>query len=308
MPCPAALRFAIFVSLGLQTHQLNQKTMVKTIQTLALATALTFSAGHLHAQFKAPAPSPLQTVKQAFALSEIGLEYSRPSAKGRVIFGDIVPFGKIWRTGANAATKITFGEDVKVEGNAITAGTYALYTIPNKDSWEIMLYKDLTLGGNTAEYKKENEVVRFSVKVKALSEKTESFTIEVADLTTTTANIALSWEKTRVSFSVVADIDAKMMKSIETALAVDNRPYFQAANYYYETNKDLNKALEFVNKGIEQNPKAYWMLQLKAKIQTKLNDKAAAIATAEQVKLLATEAKNDDYVKQAEKIIADNKK
>lgn len=282
--------------------------MVKTFKTFALATAITLAATNVNAQFKSPAPSPLQTVKQAFALSDISVEYSRPSAKGRVVFGDVVPYGKIWRTGANGATKITFGEDVKVEGVAVTAGTYALYTIPNKDSWEIMLYKDLSLGGNTADYKKENEVAHFTVKSKNLNDRVETFSIDMADLTTTTTNIELNWEKTRVSFAVVADIDAKMMKSIETALAVDNRPYFQAANYYYENNKDLNKALEFVNKGIEQNPKAFWMVQLKAKIQTKLNDKKGAIASAEQVKVLATEAKNDDYVKQAEKVIAENKK
>lgn len=283
--------------------------MFTKLKTLTVASALVLSASVATAQqFKSPAPSPLQTVKQAFALSDITIEYSRPSAKGRVIYGDIVPFGKVWRTGANGATKITFGEDVKVEGTAVTAGTYALYTVPNKDSWEIMLYKDLTLGGNVAEYKKENEAARFTVKTKALNDKVETFSIDVADVTSTTANIELNWEKTRVAFSVLADIDAKMMKSIETALANDSRPYFQAANYYYETNKDMNKALEFVNKAVDQNPKAFWVLQLKAKIQTKLNDKKGAIASAEQVVVLATEAKNDDYVKQAQKVIADNKK
>lgn len=283
--------------------------MFQKLKTFTLASAIVMSASVATAQqLKSPAPSPLQTVKQAFALSDITIEYSRPSAKGRVVYGDVVPFGKVWRTGANGATKITFGEDVKVEGSAITAGTYALYTIPNKDSWEIMLYKDLTLGGNVADYKKENEVAHFTVKSKMLNDKVETFSMDIADMTSTTANVELNWEKTRVSFAVVADIDAKMMKNIETALAVDSRPYFQSANYYYETNKDLNKALEYVNKGIEQNPKAFWMLQLKAKIQTKLNDKKGAIASAEQVKVLATEAKNDDYVKQAEKVIADNKK
>lgn len=292
-----------------KTNTKIKKFMLKKLKTFTAASAIILSASVANAQqFKAPAPSPLQTVKQAFALSEINIEYSRPSAKGRVIYGDIVPFGKIWRTGANGATKITFGEDVKVEGNAITAGTYALYTIPNKDSWEIMFYKDLTLGGNVADYKKENEILRFTVKPKTLNDKVETFSIDIADMTSTTANIELNWEKTRVVLSIAADIDAKMMKNIETALAVDSRPYFQAANYYYDTNKDLNKALEYVNKGIEQNPKAFWMFQLKAKIQSKLNDKKGAIATAEQVKVLATEAKNDDYVKQADKLIAENKK
>ncbi|MES2681718.1 MAG: DUF2911 domain-containing protein [Bacteroidota bacterium] len=284
--------------------------MFQKLKSFSAAIAIvTASVSGLNAQqLKVPAPSPLQTVKQAFALSDLTIEYSRPSAKNRVIYGDIVPFGKVWRTGANGATKITFGEDVKVEGNAVNAGTYALYTIPNKDNWEIMLYKDLTLGGDVANYKKENEIAHFTVKTKALNDKVETFSIDIADMTSTTANVELNWEKTRVSFNVVADIDAKMMKNIETALATDSRPYFQAASYYYDTNKDLVKALEYTNKALEQNPKAFWIYNLKAKIQAKSNDKKGAVASAEQVVLLAKEAKNDDYVKMGEKLIAENKK
>ena len=257
---------------------------------------------------KVPAPSPLQTVKQAFALSDISIEYSRPGIKGRVVYGDVVPFGKVWRTGANATTKITFGEDVKVEGNAVAAGTYGIYTIPNKDNWEIMLYKDLTLGGNVAEYKKENELLRFTVKSSTLNNKVETFTINIADVTPTNATIELIWENTRVAFSVTADIDSKIMKNIETSLAKDSRPYFQAAGYYYDNNKDLKTALEWANKATEMNPKAYYMFMLKAKIELKLKDNKAAIATAEKVITLAKEEKNDDYVKQAEKLITEAKK
>lgn len=284
--------------------------MLQKLRSFSATIAITaISATSMNAQqLKVPAPSPLQTIKQAFALSDMSIEYSRPSVKGRVIYGDIVPFGKVWRTGANGATKITFGDDVKVEGTDIKAGTYAIYTIPNKDSWEIMFYKDLTLGGNVADYKPENEIAHFKVKPKALSEKIETFTIDVADITSTSANVELNWEKTRVSFNVVAEIDTKIMKNIETSLAADTRPYFQAASYYYETNKDLAKALEWVNKGIDNNPKAFWMVMLKAKIQAKQNDKKGAVATAEQVITIATEAKNDDYVAQAKKLIAENKK
>ncbi len=284
--------------------------MLQKLKSLSAAIAITaISATSIHAQqLKVPAPSPLQTVKQAFALSDISIEYSRPSAKGRVIYGDIVPFGKVWRTGANGATKITFGDDVKVEGTDVKAGTYALYTMPGKDSWDIMLYKDLTLGGNVADYKAENEIAHFKVKPKALNDKVETFTIDVADITATTANIELNWEKTRVSFNVVADIDSRIMKNIDASLAADTRPYFQAASYYYETNKDLAKALEWVNKGIDNNPKAFWMVMLKAKIQAKQKDSKGAVATAEQVITIATEAKNDDYVAQAKKLIAENKK
>ncbi|MBS1613331.1 MAG: DUF2911 domain-containing protein [Bacteroidetes bacterium] len=281
--------------------------ITSTIKKVAVA-AFTFAAITASAQqLKVPAPSPSQTIKQAFALSDITVEYSRPGVKGRVVFGDVVPFGKVWRTGANAATQITFGEDVTVEGKAVKAGIYALYTVPNKDAWEIMLYKDLKLGGNVNDYKKEDEVLRFSVKPVTQSTKTETFTINIADVTNTTANIELIWDQTKVSFKVQADIDAKIMKNIDASLANDTRPYFQAASYYYENNKDLKQALDWANKATDNNPKAFWMWMLKAKIQAKLGEKKAAVETAQNVILLAKEAKNDDYVKMAEKLISENK-
>lgn len=256
---------------------------------------------------KVPAASPLQTIKQAFALSEITIEYSRPSVKGRVVYGDLVPFGKIWRTGANNATQITFGENVKLEGKDVAAGTYALYTIPGKDAWEILIYKDLKLGGDVANYKKEDELTRFTVKPSGLTDKVETFTINVANITSKTASIELTWEKTKVSFGVEADIDAKIMKSIDAALEKDGRPYHQAAAYYYDNDKDLKQALVWSTKAVENNPKAFWMLMQKAKIQLKLNDKKGATESAEKVIELAKEAQNDDYVKMAEKLIAEAK-
>lgn len=288
---------------------IKTKNMLNNFKTLTLALALSAALGTANAQaLKVPAPSPSQTVKQAFALSDISVDYSRPSAKGRVVFGDVVPFGKIWRTGANGATKFTFGETVKIEGVEIPAGTYALYSIPNKDSWEILIYKDLTLGGDVANYKKENELTRFTVKTKQLSDKVETFTIEFADMTARSTNIVLKWENTSVALAVTAEIDERIMKAIDLNVVNDNRPYFQAASYYYENNKDLAKANEWVDKAITANPKAYWIVLLKAKIQVKLNDKKGAVATAEKVVTLATEAKNDDYVAQAQKLIAENKK
>ncbi|MBL7911299.1 MAG: DUF2911 domain-containing protein [Bacteroidia bacterium] len=285
--------------------------MLQKLRSITTAVALTaLTIGSVNAQqLKVPAPSPLQTVKQAFALSDITVEYSRPSAKGRVVFGDVVPFGKVWRTGANGATKITFGEDVKVEGNDVKAGTYALYTVPNKDSWEIMLYKDLTLGGNVAEYKKENELLRFVVKPAAMGDdKVETFSIDFSDITATTVKIELVWEKTRVPINVVADIDSKIMKTIDATIVKDSRPYFQAASYYYDNDKDLKLAGEWADKAYAANPKAYWVLMLKAKIQAKQKDAKGAVATAEKVVTIATEEKDDSYVAQAKKLIAENKK
>lgn len=277
-------------------------------KSIFIAALYCFFAISTQAQtLKVPAPSPSQTLKQAFALSEITIEYSRPSAKGRVIFGDLVPYGKIWRTGANNSTQITFGENVKVNGKDISAGTYALYTMPGKDAWEVMLYKDLKLGGDVAEYKTENEVARFTVKPSGITEKVETFTILISNMSSKSANIDLCWENTKVTLSVEADIDATIMKNIETVLSKDARPYYAAANYYYENNKDLNKALEWANKAVENNPKAYWQWLLKAKIHMKLNDKKAATEAANKVKELATADQNDDYVKMADKILNEAK-
>ncbi len=281
---------------------------MKFINSAAIVAFTLFSFTLQAQQLKTPAPSPLQTVKQAFALSDITLEYSRPGVKNRVIYGDVVPFGKIWRTGANSATTIAFGEDVKVEGKDVPAGTYAIYTVPNKDSWDILLYKDLTLGGNVADYKKENELLSFKVTPIAIVNKVETFTIDIADVTPSSATIELVWENTRVPIKITADIDSKIMKAIDASVVKDNKPYFQAASYYYESNKDLKQAGEWVDKAIAQNPKAFWMVLLKAKIQVKAKDNKGAIATAEKVIAMAKEAGNDDYVKMGEKLIADAKK
>lgn len=277
-----------------------------TILIIGFICSLTFNSAAQ--ELKTPVASPTQTLKQNFALSDITIEYSRPSVKGRVIFGELVPYGKLWRTGANAATKITFGDDIKAEGKDLKAGTYALYTIPNKDSWEIIFYKDLTMAGRTAEFKTENEAARFTVKPTILTSKVETFTMNVANITPSAAEIELVWDKTRVAFSVKADINDKILANIDKALANDTRPYFQAANYYYENNKDLAKALEWVNKAVEQNAKAFWVVMLKARIELKSGDKKAAITSAEKVITLATEAKNDDYIKMANDLIAEAKK
>ncbi len=255
---------------------------------------------------KTPAPSTTQIIKQDFALSSIEIVYSRPNMKGRVVFGDLAPMGKLWRTGANAATKITFGEDVKVGGMAVKAGSYALYTIPNKDEWEVILNKGINNWG-TDGYKVEEDVAKFKVKSISLPMNIETFTMNIANVMPASADIQLMWEKTVVSFPVTADIDSKISKSIDNAMNVDNRPYFQAASYYFETGKDLTKALSWADKAIENNPKAFWIMHLKAKIQAKLGDKAAATKTANESIASAKEAKNDDYVALNEKLIASMK-
>ncbi len=276
--------------------------------TLLFLTLLMSSTQALFSQaLKTPTPSPMQTLKQGFALTDISIEYYRPSAKGRTVFGDVVPFGKIWRTGANGATKMTFGENVKIQGKDVPAGTYAIYTIPNKDNWEVLIYKDLKLGGNVNDYKQENELIRFTVPVVNMNDHVETFTVNVANIQASSCAIELTWEKTKISFNVVAEIDQAIMGSIDKAMNVDSKPYYQAASYYYENNKDMAKALEWITKAVDQNPKAYWVALLKAKIELKSGDKKAATTSAQKVIELAKEAKNDDYVKMAEKLISEAK-
>lgn len=276
--------------------------------TLLFLTLLMSSTQVLFSQaLKTPTPSPMQTLKQGFALTDISIEYYRPSAKGRTVFGDVVPFGKIWRTGANGATKMTFGENVKIQGKDVPAGTYAIYTIPNKDNWEVLIYKDLKLGGNVNDYKQENELIRFTVPVVNMNDHVETFTVNVANIQASSCAIELTWEKTKISFNVVAEIDQAIMGSIDKAMNVDSKPYYQAASYYYENNKDMAKALEWITKAVDQNPKAYWVALLKAKIELKSGDKKAATTSAQKVIELAKEAKNDDYIKMAEKLISEAK-
>lgn len=279
---------------------------MRKLLTLALAGCL-FSGAAFAQQLKVPAPSPMQTIDQAFALSNIKVEYSRPSAKGRTIYGDVVPFGKVWRTGANGSTKITFGEDVTIEGKPLAAGTYSLYTIPAKDRWEIMFSKNLNLGGDVANYNTADEALRVTVIPARLTDRVETFTINIGDMTSNSARLDLMWENTRASVAVKADIDAKIMANIAKTMEMDSRPYYQSAAYYYDNGKDLGQALTWVNKAIDQNPKAFWMQHLKAKIQLKQGDKAGAIATAQKSIELARAAQNADYVTMNEKIISQAK-
>ncbi|MFN8345608.1 MAG: DUF2911 domain-containing protein [Spirosomataceae bacterium] len=260
------------------------------------------SAGVSAQGIKTPAPSPTQTLKQDFALSSIEINYSRPAAKGRKIFGDLVPFGKIWRTGANAATKVTFGEDVKVGGMPVKAGSYAIYSVPTADEWEIIINKGANNSGLTG-YKTEDDVARFKVKSMQLPMMIENFTIILGNLTASSADIQILWENTAVQIPVTADIDSKIMAQINTAMTVDSRPYFQAASYYFDNGKDITKALEWANKAVEAQPTAFWVMHLKAKIQAKAGDKTGAKATAMKSIELAKEAKNDDYVVLNQKLI-----
>ena len=255
------------------------------------------------AQVKTPAPSPTQTVKQDFGLSSIELSYSRPGVKGRKIFGDLVPYGKIWRTGANNATTVTFGDEVTIGGTKVPAGKYGLLTIPEKNSWTIIISKktDVT---SPDDYKAENDVVRVAANVKKLQESAESFTIQITDVKPTSCKLHLMWDKSAVSIPITTDIDGKVMASISEAMKTDKPPYFQAAMYYMENGKDLKQALAWFNKAAEAQPDAYWVQHQWANCLAKLGMKNEAIAAAKRSKELAITAKNNDYVKLNDKLLA----
>ncbi|MES2559616.1 MAG: DUF2911 domain-containing protein [Bacteroidota bacterium] len=276
--------------------RLTLKSMI-----VALAIAATVTANAQSISF--PQPSPTASFSQNFATAKIEVSYSRPSAKGRKVFGDVVPFGKLWRTGANNATTISFGEDVKLNGMDVKAGKYGLLTIPGESEWTVIITKDLTVTSEDG-YKKENDAARFTVKPGKTASTIETFTIEVANIKNNEADLDLKWENTVVSVKVTADYDAKIAKQIDDVMAKDTRPYSGAASYYLETGRDLNKALDWINKAIASYPGAYWNLLTKAKIQVAMKDYNGAIATSMQSWTLAKEGNNDAYMKMNEELQA----
>lgn len=254
------------------------------------------------AQLKTPAPSPAQTIKQDFGLSTVELSYSRPAVKGRKIFGDIVPFGNVWRTGANNATLLTFGDDVTIGGTKIPAGKYGLLTIPDKKSWTIIISKQTDVTSPAA-YKPEMDVVRVTANVAKAKASTESFTIQFANVKPTTCDLQIMWDKSAVTLPIATEIDGKIMANIESLMKTDKPPYFQAAMYYMDNGKDLNQALSWFNKAVEQQPNAFWIQHQWANCLAKLGQKNEAKTAALKSKELAAAAKNDDYVKLNDKLL-----
>lgn len=278
--------------------------MKKTLLIVAMALMLMVS----EAQIKTPAASPAGSVSSTIGLTSVTIDYSRPRLRGRKIFGDkdvMYPHGTIWRTGANNGTKISFSDDVKVENISVPKGEYLIFTWPGATEWTVSLYKDLSLGGNTAEYDASQEAAKFKVKTKKLADKVETFTISIDDIAVDnkSGKVTLAWENTAVPFTVSVDYDAKVMQSIEASTKVNPGNYFQAASYYLETGRDLNKALEWINIALESDPDAYWMLHQKAKIQKALGDKKGATATATASLNAAKKENNRDYQNMNQELI-----
>ena len=270
--------------------------MKKYILALALAGAVVIA----NAQVKAPQPSPSATVKQSIGLSEVMVEYSRPSANDRKVFGNLVPINTVWRTGANGSTDITFKNDATFNGINIPAGKYALYTIPSASDWEVILYKDTEQWGAPKELKADEIVAKTKVKAEKNPLFVETFLIGFNDLKTDKANLILSWENTMVKVPIVIDSKQQVLESIKITLASKEAKasdYNQAASYYLQEKMDLKKALEYSTKANEMQPDVFYMLKLKSEIEAANGMKKEAIATAKKSMELAKKASNDDYVK-----------
>ncbi|MBX9666186.1 MAG: DUF2911 domain-containing protein [Candidatus Obscuribacterales bacterium] len=250
-----------------------------------------------------PAASPSCTLKQRVGLTDVEVTYSRPGVKDRQIFGGIVPYGRVWRTGANGATKISFSTDVKLNGNKIPAGTYALMTVPAKDDWTIIVNKGSEQWGSY-KYDEKDDVVRFSVKPAALTKPLETFTIEFNEIRDESSNINLAWEKTQVPIRLEVDYVDKLTSEIEKVMDSDDqkKPYMQAASFYYNHDKDMKKASKWIDAAIAER-EAHYMVYLKAEILEKLGDKSGALAAAKRSSELSEKANDAGYVKLNELLI-----
>ena len=264
--------------------------------SICLIILTTLFAVKMPAQVKLPAPSPLQTLKQEVGLGNIEIIYSRPGAKGRQVFGDLVPYGQLWRTGANEATRITFSEPVEIGGKKIDSGSYVLYCIPNVDVWEIILNKGLQNWGIEG-YSEIKDVMR--IKIVPLKNKisVETFTIQLNEIKPESCSIELLWEKKIIRIPVHFSIKENIRQQLGKAMQSDKKPYWEAAQFYFEYDRNLTKALENINKALEINTKAYWMYLYKATIQKEMGDTAGARKSSEASLQLATTANNEDYIK-----------
>ncbi len=256
----------------------------------------------IEAQVKTPAPSPKSVLTQVVGLTDVTIEYSRPSAKGRNVFGDLVPFGKVWRTGANANSTISFSDDVVIKGNTLKKGKYAIFTMPKADMWEVIFYSATDNWGNPENWDEKKVAVQTNVDPIALGNNVETLTIAINNLTNDSATLDISWEKTMVSVKFEVPTQKTAIASIEKVLAGPTAgDYFSSGQYLLQSNGDLNKALDYLNKAISMTkPGAdvpFWYLRQKSLVQAKMGDKTGAIATAKLSLAGAEKEKNDDYVK-----------
>jgi hypothetical protein len=249
-----------------------------------------------------PQPSPKAVVMQTVGLTEITLEYSSPAVSGRAIWGELVPYNELWRTGANRPTKISFSKDVTIEGKAVPAGSYVLFTIPAKDEWTVIIYNDANVSG-TGAYKKENDLIRIKVKPVTIPLR-ERFAIFVTDFTNEEAVVSLEWEKVKIPFKVKVNTFEQAMASINTTLNQPWRSYANSARYLQQNKKDLDIALKYIDISISLSNQWYnnW---IKAEILADQNNKKEALKYAKIAKELGDKDSNFFFKSYVEKALVD---
>jgi hypothetical protein len=276
---------------------------MKKILTIAAAFVTMFAS----AQIKMPQASTTQKITQDFGMGSIELTYSRPNIKGRTVLkekSELAPLGSMWRLGANAATKIKFTDKVTIGGTELEAGTYVIYAVPGKDIWDVIFNKGVNNWG-TDGYKEAEDVVHVKVKAEKAANFAETFTMQIINVAAETCELHMTWGSVQVAVPISTNIKDRVRAQVEKALAADAvqaNTYNTAANFYYEFDKDYNKALVNITKAVEGNKEAYWMVLLKARIEKALGDKVSAKASAQKCIEMAT-GKNADYVTFANELI-----
>lgn len=293
------------VSIALGSPKTKPSDVKKIIYLLAL---LTLSTICINAQnLKIPQPSTLQKIEQDFGLGQIIITYSRPNVKGRKIFGETEPYGLVWRTGANYATKIRFTDTVLMEKHIVMPGEYSLFTIPGVKEWVVILNQVAQQWGAYS-YDSTKDILRFKIKPEKLDQKTETLTFQFANTFVEHCELQLIWENTVVPIHFETDVDSRVMRNIDEAMKGEKKPYYFAAIYYYNHNKDMNTALAWINSADEKTPNAYNIKYWKARIQLKSGDKAAAIESANEGLKLALAEPNAEYIRLNKEVLTEARK
>ena len=291
-----------------------KKSILKTVRIVAFTVAISLTSCNnstttetvketepvVELKITTPQPSPLGMVSQRVGLTDVAIEYSRPGVKGRTIFGDLVAFGKTWRTGANSNTKVTFSSDVTIDGQTLKAGSYGLYSVPNKDSWEVMFYTESDKNGVPGDWDDSKIAAKTTVNVQAFPINVETLTISINDVTSTSAVLGILWEKTYVAVTFEVPTDEMVSATIDAVMAAAPKAgdYYNAAIYYNQQDKDIKKANEWMEKAMSMTEKpAFWQLRQQSLIYAKMGDSEKAIAVAEKSLELSKEAGNEAYIK-----------
>ena len=291
-----------------------KKSILKTVRIVAFTVAISLTSCNnstttetvketetvVELKITTPQPSPLGMVSQRVGLTDVAIEYSRPGVKGRTIFGDLVAFGKTWRTGANSNTKVTFSSDVIIDGQTLKAGSYGLYSVPNKDSWEVMFYTESDNSGVPKDWDDTKVAAKTTVNVQAFPINVETFTISINDVTSTTAVLGILWEKTYVAVTFEVPTDEMVSATIDAVMAATPKAgdYYNAAIYYNQQDIDIKRANEWMEKAMSLTEKpAFWQLRQQSLIYAKMGDSEKAIAVAEKSLELSKEAGNEAYIK-----------